>query len=61
MSEEIDVKHLSALSKASYCHYLILEEGKTFLGDMTAYGYELFDTMHGYEIYKDTTMNFNLY
>ncbi len=36
-------------------------EGKNFLGNMTDYGYQLFATMHGYEIYKDTTMNFNLY
>ena len=61
MAEEIDAARLSALSKESLCHYVILKEGKTFIGDMTAYGYQLFDTMHGYEIYMDTTMNFNVY
>lgn len=61
MSEEIDVEQLSALSKDSLCHYIIIKEGKNFLGNMTDYGYQLFATMHGYEIYKDTTMNFNLY
>ena len=59
MSDEINVELLSSLSKASLCHYIILKEGKTFLGDMKDYGYELFDTLHGYEIYKDTTMNFD--
>ena len=61
MSDEINAEQLSALSKASQCHYIILKEGKTFLGDMTDYGYELFDTLHGYEIYKDTTMNFDAF
>lgn len=59
MSDEINVDLLSSLSKAALCHYVILAEGKTFLGDMNDYGYELFDTLHGYEIYKDTTMNFD--
>ena len=61
MSDEINVELLSSLSKASLCHYIVLKEGKTFLGDMADYGYELFDTLHGYEIYKDTTMNFDTY
>lgn len=61
MADKIDTARLSTLSKESLCHYVILKEGKTFIGDMTAYGYQLFDTMHGYEIYMDTTMNFNVY
>ena len=61
MNDEINVERLASLSKSSVCHYVILAEGKTFLGNMSDYGYELFDTLHGYEIYKDTTMNFNTY
>lgn len=60
MSDEIDVEKLATLAKAKNCHYVILAEGKTFLGDMEDYDYEIFDTMHGYVIYKDTTMNFRV-
>ena len=61
MSEEIDVEHLSELAKASACHYVIFPKDRILVGEMEDYEYELFDTMHGYLIYKDTTMNFNLY
>lgn len=61
MSQEIDTARLSTLSKEALCHYVILKEGKTFVGDMANYGYQLFDTMHGYEIYRDTTMDLNVY
>ena len=61
MSQEIDTARLSTLSKEALCHYVILKEGKTFIGDMANYGYQLFDTMHGYEIYRDTTMDLNVY
>ena len=61
MSDEINVEQLSSLSKAAFCHYIILEEGKIFRGNMSDYGYELFDRLHGYEIYKDTTRDFNTY
>ena len=58
MSNEINVERLSVLSKEALCHYVILKEGKSFIGNMSDYGYQLFDTLHGYEIYKDTTMNY---
>jgi len=61
MSEEIDVEHLSELAKSNACHYVIFPEDRVLIGEMEDYEYELFDTMHGYLIYKDTTMNFNLY
>lgn len=61
MEDKINVERLAALAKESSCHYVILKEGKTFLGNMTDYGYQLFNTIHGYEIYKDTTMNFNVH
>lgn len=60
MDDEINVERLAALAKAAGCHYVILEEGKTFLGHMTDYNYELFDTMYGYEIYRDNSMNFEV-
>lgn len=61
MSEEIDVEHLSELAKANACHYVIFPKDRVMVGEMEDYEYELFDTIHGYLIYKDTTMNFNLY
>jgi len=42
------------------CHYIILPEDKLLLGDMEEYSYEVFANMHGYVIYRDTTMNFSL-
>lgn len=59
-SREIDVPKLAALAKQTYCHYVILEADKPLLGNMEDYGYELFDTMHGYVIYRDTSMNFDV-
>ena len=58
--DEIAVDELVSLSRENYCHYLILSEEKTLLGDMGAYGFRVFDKMHGYVIYMDTTMNFGL-
>lgn len=59
MSEEIEVDRLAELAKAYACHYVIFPEDRILVGEMEDYEYELFDTMHGYLIYKDTTMNFN--
>lgn len=54
--DEIDVKRLAELAKEALCHYVILSEEKTFLGDMEDYDYEVFDTMHGYVIYVDNSI-----
>lgn len=58
--EEIPVDELVSLSRENMCHYLILREEQILLGDMGAYGFRVFDKMHGYVIYMDTTMNFGL-
>jgi len=57
---EIDVEYLVRLSREYYCHYLVLNEEKILVGDIEAYGFRVFDKMHGYVIYMDTTMNFGL-
>lgn len=61
MSEEIEVDRLAELAKAKACHYVIFPEDRVLVGEMEDFEYELFDTIQGYLIYKDTTMNFNLY
>jgi len=58
--DEIDVDYLVRLSRENYCHYLIISEEKVLLGDLGAYEFRVFDRMHGYVIYMDTTMNFGL-
>jgi len=58
--EEIDVEALAAEAKYYGCHYVILSEEKPLKGDMSDYDYEVFDSIGGYIIYKDTTMNFGL-
>lgn len=59
-SDAIDAEQLAVLSKEDACHYVILKEGKKLTGDLTDYEYELFGSMHGYEIYRDTSMDFGL-
>uniref|UniRef100_UPI004056AF1E hypothetical protein n=1 Tax=Acetatifactor sp. TaxID=1872090 RepID=UPI004056AF1E len=58
--EEIEVERLARLAKQSGCHYVIVPVEAEMLGDMKDYSYEKFEEMHGYVIYKDTTMNFSL-
>ena len=58
--DEISVEELVPLSRQSMCHYLIFDENTVLLGDMEASGFQVFDKMHGYVIYKDTTMYFGL-
>lgn len=58
--EEIEVERLAQLAKQSGCHYMILPEETKLLGKMEEYSYEILGEMHGYVIYKDTTMNFSL-
>lgn len=60
MSDEPDVEKLATLAKHKLCHYVILKEGKVSQTEMEQYSYELFDTIGGYDIYKDNTMYFGL-
>ena len=57
----IDAKKLAELSKGYLCHYLILPKNKILKGSLFDYGYILFDTIDEYVIYKDTTMNYELW
>lgn len=59
--EEISVDELVPLSRKNMCHYLIFDEDTVLAGDMEAYGFQVFDKMHGYVIYKDSTMYFGLW
>ncbi|MBE5867404.1 MAG: hypothetical protein E7293_00370 [Lachnospiraceae bacterium] len=56
MSEEIQVEELAQMAKASKCHYVILPEKTVLIGDMEAFDYEVFDSMHGYVIYVDNSI-----
>lgn len=58
--EEIEAETLAVMAKQNLCHYVILPETTVLLGDMKEYSYEVFDRMHGYVIYRDTTMNFSV-
>lgn len=59
--DDVDVERLAFLAKEYGCHYVILSEDKQFIGNMTDYDYIVFDQVGKYIIYKDTSMNFNLY
>lgn len=58
--DEIEVEKLAEFSKQALCHYVILPEETVLIGDMTGYGYEVFDEMYGYVIYRDSTMDFSV-
>jgi len=58
--DEVYVDEIVGLSRSKLCHYLIFDEDTVFHGDFGAYGFEVFDKMHGFVIYKDTMMNFGL-
>lgn len=58
--ETVDVSSLAKLAKEYQCHYVILPKEDKFEGSLLDYDYILFDTIDGYRIYKDTTMNFDV-
>ena len=58
--EALRVEKMAELAKANYCHYIIIESDKELLGDMTAYDYELFERINGYDIYIDRSIYIGL-
>lgn len=56
--QQIPLNELVPLCKEKECHYIILSEDKVLIGDFADYGYELYDTICGYKVYRDTTMYF---
>lgn len=55
MNEEvIDLEVVSPYVDARSCHYVIVDEGKEFIGNPEEYGWELFGQMDGYNIYRNT-------
>lgn len=60
LQDEIEVEQLAGYAKEALCHYVIVSEEKVLVGDMEDYDYEVFDIMHGYVIYRDTTMDFSV-
>lgn len=56
--DEIPMEEAIEKARACGCHYMILADSKTVLGDYEAMGYEYYKTIDGYKIFKDTTMYF---
>lgn len=52
--ESIDLGRLAPLAKEEGCHYVILPEDKEVVGNPAEYGWEVFDRIDGYVIYRDT-------
>lgn len=59
-AERIDVDGLVSAARESMCHYVVLPAGKELEGDFLEHEYELFGEMHGYVIYRDTTIYIGL-
>lgn len=61
-AQTVDAGELARLARdtenggMNACHYVILRQDKEIVGDLTEYGYELFDSVDGYDIYLDTTL-----
>ena len=52
--EKIQTEELTAEVRNCWCEYVILSENKKFSEPMEDYGFELVDTVNGYNIYRDT-------
>lgn len=52
--ETIDLDELVRFTRGNQCHYIVLGEGKKFLGNPRDFGWEIFERIDGYVIYRDT-------
>ncbi len=55
--EVIEVQELAELAREEQCAYVILPEEKKLVGEMQDQDFEEFGRMHGYVIYKDSTVD----
>lgn len=55
--ETIDAAELADLAREEQCAYIILPESKILVGRLQDQEYEEFGRMHGYVIYKDSTVD----
>lgn len=56
-AEVLDVEQIAEKARERGCHYVIFSETRVRIGSFEEYGYELFDTIDGYAIYADTTLD----
>lgn len=56
-AEVVDVELLTALCRENWCHYVVISEDKALNGNFEDYAFEVFTKMHGYVIYKDSTVD----
>lgn len=49
-----DLEELVPYARERSCHYIILQEEKEILGNPQDFGWELFKTVRGYVVYRDT-------
>lgn len=54
-ADTVDAKELGRLAREEGCVYIILSEEKPLRGKLQDAGYEYFDSMDGYRIYKDSS------
>lgn len=50
----VETDKLAAKVRESWCEYVILSENKKFTEPMEDYGFEVVDTVNGYNIYRDS-------
>lgn len=56
-AEVLDAEQIAEKARERGCHYVIFSATRERSGSFEAYGYELFDTIDGYVIYVDTTLD----
>lgn len=60
-AEQIDAAALAGLAREETCAYIILPEEKPVAGDFGEYSFEVFGKAEGYTIYKDSTVNLEIF
>ena len=59
--EEIDADVLGETALIYNCIYIVMERTQEMTGDLTAYGYQLKDTCHGYDVYYNDDLFMEIY
>ena len=59
-ADVLDMNVILPLAKSYSSHFVIVPEGKEFVGNVEDYGFVLVDHIDGYVIYQDTSIYIGL-
>ncbi len=55
-AEEIDLEQLVPLTRERLCHFIVLRQDSVIIGEPEEYGWELFYSKEGYDVWRDTAV-----